>query len=972
MMRVLTAATCGAAALALLAGGCTEDDNWTEEDASMSDAKVADAGSDAGQDGAVDGAPDRGVDRGPDAGVTTGRFELKLSCRTVRVTVLAPSLVRVHYIRSSGKAHPQRGWTTTITSWPTAKLPFADSGTDYRFKTSALEIRVAKDDGSVHILDRAGNTLSEDKPGKCASYALSLTKRIAAKGSEHFYGFGEKTGPLQKRGQKLVMWNTDPLFPKPAYTPTTDPIYQSFPFVLGLRNGRAYGLYLNSTFRTTFDVGKAVTNELAVTTEGGDLDYFFIGGPKMEQVVRRFAELTGTMDLPPLWTLGYHQCRWSYYPESKVKAVTAEFRKRQIPADGIWLDIDYMNGYRSFTWNSRRFPDPKGLMSSLNASGFKAVTIIDPGIKQDSSGGYSAYDTGVSGKHFVTLPSGALYVGKVWPGDAVFPDFSRPATRTWWADLVKKHMASGLSGIWIDMNEPATWYTSGFPLDAVFDGEGTTTDHRETHNIYALLMAKATRDGILAARPNERPFVLSRAAFAGIQKYSAAWTGDQQSDWGHLAVAAPMMLNMNLSGLSFVGSDVGGFSGCKGAEMWSRWIQLGAISPFFRGHVETNKPDQEPWSFGAQAEAISKTHIELRYKLLPYLYSLFERASRDGTPVLRPLVFAYPFDSATYDVGDQLLVGPSLMAAPVSKDKVRARRVYLPAGTWFDYWTDDAVKGGQVASVPAPLERLPLWVKQNAILPTWPVQQYVGQTPVTTLTLDLYPVNGAPTHSFSLYEDDGASLSYKTGAFRRTPLSLSAQASGATLSVGAATGSYRSRVTTWRVRIHGVTAAPSTVTVGGKALVKRSSAAELSSNDGFVYHSASRTVHARLPAPAAATSLRCAYNAPTSLHKPVSVTFDVALPSGTPAGTIYLASNLYKWVPQGKAMTRSGNRATLTLNLQQGMALEFKVTRGAWTSVEKRSGCKELLNRLVTVKDDGTGAQKAAVTVDGWSDVNCP
>ena len=358
-----------------------------------------------------------------------------------------------------------------------------------------------------------------------------------------------------------------------------------------------------------------------------------------------------------------------------------------------------MRGFRSFTWDGSRFPDPPKLLADLAKDGFKVVTIIDPGIKHDPNAGYTVYDDGVSGGHFVKRGDGSLYLGQVWPGEAVFPDFTRPATRAWWSGLVGELVKTGVRGVWIDMNEPTSWTPGGFPDDVRFDGEGQPTDHREAHNVYALQMARATREGQTAARP----FVLTRAGFAGIQRFAAVWTGDMESSWEHLAMAPAMLLGLGLSGVPWVGTDVGGYSGGPGGELYARWLQLGSVSPFFRTHSQTGSPPQEPWAFGVELEAVNRRQLELRYRLLPYLYSLAREASTKGTPPLRPLLYEFAADPQTHAIGDELLLGPWLLAAPVLEAGKRTRQLYLPPGRWYDYWSRAVLEGGKQVTVAAPL-----------------------------------------------------------------------------------------------------------------------------------------------------------------------------------------------------------------------------------------------------------------------------
>lgn len=937
-------------------------------------------GSPPRQDAAFDlSRPDRAgerLDRGgldiamkPDSGTPPGVYTFTVGQRRLELTLLPEDILRVRYLKST-KPWPDRGWTHAISSWPTATLPFQDQGQTLVLRTARLEITLRKSDAGLVLRDLEGQTLSEDLPEKSDLFLPYVRKVI--KTDEHFYGLGEKTSGLDKRGQRLTMWNTDPLYPVKNYTQTVDPLYQSVPFVLSLRKGTAHGLYLASTFRTILDLGHTLSTEMRLETYDGDLEYYFIPGPRPWQVVRGFSSIVGRMPMPPLWALGYHQSRWSYYPASEVYKLAAEFRKRGIPCDGLWLDIDYMDGYRSFTWDATRFPNPSQLLSDLDKDGFKVTAIVDPGLKHEPGGTYAAYNQGEAGQHFIKKNDGSLYVGKVWPGAAVFPDFSRPLTRTYWSSLIKDLVKVGLRGAWIDMNEPSTWEPAGFPLEAVHDGEGQATTHKEVHNVYALLMARATREGLAQAAPDARPFVLTRAGFAGIQRYAAVWTGDQESSWDHLAMAMPMMMNMSLSGISFVGTDVGGYSGSPGSELFARWMQLGCISPFFRNHVESGTPHQEPWAFGAQVEAISKAHIELRYRLLPYLYSLMRRASVTGDPVLRPLLYEFPDDETTYGLNTQLMLGPYLMAAPVTFGKAQALRLYLPKGIWFDLHEDMALDGGAYHSVAAPLERLPLLVRGGAILPSWKSQRYVGEKTLTELWLDLYPAPGAPPTSFSLYLDDGQTLAYQKGVYYEQTLTLTTDAQGAVLELGSPSGSYVPSHKTLRLRFHGVTSKPTQVLVGTQAHKELSDPSQLETSDGWAYQSSLRLLHVRLPVQAP-VKVSCQYPGSVSPVRKIKVNLFATLPSGSPGGDIYLTTNLHAWTPTSAVLKRqSATLASATLTLDEGTTFEYKYTRGSWATVEKTSTCGEVQNRLLAVKDMGGGTINISDQVLKWADWGCP
>lgn len=896
-----------------------------------------------------------------------GVFTHAVVGRTLRLYVLGPTLVRIHYTRDQ-QGHPDRGWTHVLTDWPKNPYPSSEQAEHFLLHTPSLTFQIHKTDASIQIKTTNGQILSQDIPSTTTTYPSLVRKRIDA--TEYFYGFGEKTGPLNKRGFKLSMWNTDPLYPTNQYTPTADPIYQSIPFFIGLRNKQAYGVYLNNTFRSIFDVGQTAPDELRIETTGGDLDYFFFYGPAVREVVQQYTQITGRYPLPPLWTLGYHQSRWSYAPATELQRIATELRSRQLPCDGLWLDIDYMDGFRSFTWNPTGFPQPATLLSQLQNDGFKVTAILDPGIKQDPGGTYQVYNTGMTDNHFVRMPDQNHYVGVVWPGNSLFPDFTNPSTRQWWSQFVKDFVSTGLQGLWIDMNEPATWQPSGFPLDSVFAGEGIRTDHRETHNVYALLMAKATHEGMKLARPQQRPFVLTRAGFAGIQRYAAVWTGDMASDWDHLRMAPAMLMNLGLSGVPMIGSDIGGFTGGPSAELFARWIQLGSISPFFRTHVQSSAPRQEPWSFGTSIESISRNAIALRYQWLPYFYSLMYEASETGIPLLRPLFLAYQNDEKTYQRNDQIMLGDFVLVAPVLDAGQKSRMLYLPPGIWFDHATTHAFEGAQEMSVAAPLERLPLLIAQGAILPSWPPTQYVGQQIHRTLYIDLYPVPNIPPSRFVLYLDDGQTTAYQTGQYYKRTLQLTTTSRDALFVMEAPQGSHTITETHTHLRWHGIKRPPTACVLDGQSLSSHPTLTDLDTKEGWFYDTTTETIHTRVPISPQTEQIRCNYDATQPLHHKVQVQWTVQLPANTPTGDVYFASNLLGWHPNGRMMQRSGNTATLTLTLQKGMALEYKYTLGQWTQVEKQKDCKERDNRLLHITT--TPQQNVSDTIEQWAQIGCP
>jgi alpha-glucosidase len=716
---------------------------------------------------------------------------------TLAVTPLSDDVIRIHFAAAPalGRDHsyavinrdlgaPQvkvsAGPVSTLLQ--TASIKLTVQHTPLRISIASLDGKILAADGS-----QGGIALSGDG-------AFRVTQNLAE--DEHLYGLGEKNGSLDKRGWKLggynyVMWNSDTY----AYNSSTDPIYVSVPFFLATRQGAAYGIFLDNTWRSFFDIGHERQDTLTFGAEGGDLDYYFINGPSPKQVIERYTALTGRTPLPPLWALGFNQCRYSYYPEARVRLLADTFRQKQIPADVIWLDIHYQDNYKPFTWDHERFPDPAKLISDLRNQGFRVVTIVDAHPKKEK--GYAPYDQGIAGNFFVKNPDGSVYEAPVWParadhnpGPSVFPDFTRADVRQWWGNLYKSFLDIGVAGIWNDMNEPAIFDTptGTMPADVVFDNEGHATTHREIHNVYGQLMSRATFEGLARLRPNERPFVLTRATFAGGQRYAAVWPGDNTSDWSSLRQSVSTLLGLGVSGFPFVGCDIGGFVGAPSGELYTRWLQAGVFFPFMRSHSTFGSPDKEPWSFDFNHEIINRHAIELRYQLLPYIYNAMQRASETGVPALRPLFLDFPGDENAASIEDEFLLGDDLLVAPVLTEGVTDREVYLPKGDWFDYWTGRQFAGGQSIHLPVTLDSIPMFVRGGGFIFRQPVVQSTGEMPGKPLRVLVAP--SAQSES-SLYEDDGATLDYRKGASVKRILRQSSADSMSTIEISAPEGVYR-------------------------------------------------------------------------------------------------------------------------------------------------------------------------------------
>lgn len=647
-------------------------------------------------------------------------------------------------------------------SWDGAHFDVTEDDSYVYIKTSGINIAVKKSNMNISFEDSKGVVNSDYDDLGMGFIGDGAACYKAADPEEHFYGFGEKTGPLDKRNWDTVNWNTD----TPAkHDDSTKCLYQSMPFLIGLRGGRAYGIFFDNTYRTYFNMVKENPGYYSFRSEGGNLTYYFMYGPDIRDVVEKYTDLTGRMSMPPLWALGFQQCRWSYYPERRVMEIARTFREKSIPCDTIYLDIDYMDGYRVFTHDGERFPDFKGMIDKLHKMGFKVVTIIDPGVKVDK--GYDVYKEGIEKGYFTKNKDGRAFVGRVWPMDSCFPDFSRKEVRSWWGGLNTRLLKDGVDGIWNDMNEPSEFVseTKTLPEDLIHENDGNPVTHAAFHNLYGMMMDEGTLQGCLGYRKNTRPFLLTRSGFCGIQRISAVWTGDNMSLWEHLRLSIPMNCNLGLSGVSFIGNDVGGFGGNGNEELLTRWTEVGVFLPLFRNHSAIKTRDQEPWAFGNKTENNCRKYIKMRYALLPHLYNLMREACINGSPVIRPLVYEFQGDEKVYAMDDEFMFGDSILVAPVMESGRTKRDVYLPGGKWADFWTGETIEGGRSITAKAPIDVIPVYVKCGSIIPMWNPQNYVGEKENTALSLYIYPDDVC---KYNYYEDDGETFDYKGGKYSIT------------------------------------------------------------------------------------------------------------------------------------------------------------------------------------------------------------
>jgi alpha-glucosidase len=668
-----------------------------------------------------------------------------------------------------------------------------ESDTTFIWEIEDVRIEISKANGGVSFIEN-GKVTAKHAPlqwdtnlGVIGVFQTSL--------KAHYYGLGEKTGFLDKRGERYEMWNTDVFAP---HVQEIVALYQSIPFIIVHESTNTYGLFLDNPGRSHFDM-RSDAEAITIQTETGDFDYYYISGPMLKDVVGRYTTLTGRMPLPPQWALGYHQSRYSYMNQEEVLELARTFREKNIPCDVIYLDIHYMDGYRVFTFDPVRFPNPKEMMAALKEMGIRVVPIVDPGVKVD--GNYSIYTDGTKANYFCKNQEGVPFMGPVWPGISVFPDFTEDEVSQWWGDLHRFYTEMGIEGIWNDMNEPAVFNESKtMDVDTLHGNNGNPVTHGEVHNLYGLLMSKATSEGLKRNLDGHRPFVLTRAGYAGIQRYAAVWTGDNRSFWEHMALAMPMVLNLGLSGIPFSGSDIGGFAHHTSGELLARWTQMGALFPYCRNHSEQSSIRQEPWQFGPEVENICREYIELRYKWLPFLYSLFRESAETGLPIIRPLVLEFPEDPNVTNLCDQFLLGDSVIVAPVYRPNTDHRAVYLPAGTWYDYWTGEKYEGNRHILAYAPLEKLPLYVKVGMILPhhTDAVSSTLSEAP-EELQLTVY-CSGSANGEFELYEDDGVTFAYEQGEFNAFNILMEETEAGLSLEINPTNLGFESNWKTWTIQ----------------------------------------------------------------------------------------------------------------------------------------------------------------------------
>jgi alpha-glucosidase len=781
-------------------------------------------------------------------------IEIRSGAAVMRITALRDDVLRVR-VGPTGNLPEDASWAVLPASRTAsvAVTPEA-SATAVGFTTAKLRVSIQKDPLQLTVTDLSGHVLAEELPGNPIEYhGAAFRATFKSPADEHYFGLGDKPGPLDRRNEAFFDWNSDAF----GWQESTDPIYKSIPFFITYRKGVSAGIFLDNTWRASFDFNKQYRDAYSFGSEGGPLDLYILYGPEPKSVVKAWAWLVGATPLPPLWSLGYQQSRYSYYPEAEVRRIASKLRSERIPSDVIWLDIDFQLKNRPFTVDPERFPHFDQMIQDLKAEHLHTVVITDLHIADQPNIGYKPYDEGVAGNHFVKNPDGSTYVGVVWPGKAVFPDFTQQASRNWWGTLYADFVGKGIAGFWNDMNEPAIFDVASktMPDDIQhrIDEPGfkpRVASHLEIHNIFGMQNSRGTYEGLRKLSPGTRPFVMTRASYAGGQRYAATWTGDNSSTWNHLRQTTPQLINLGLSGFAMSGADVGGFAGSPQPELLTRWLEAAAFQPIDRDHTASGTAPQEPWENGTQKDIdLRRRYLEERYRLMPYIYSTAEEMSRTGLPIMRPLFLEFP--AATADAygapldlspgNNAFLLGPDLLIAQSPyPDELDNYTITLPPAGWYDYWTGARVKGAtgkqavenaavsdQLVLIHNSVDTLPVFARAGAIIPEQPLVQSTEEKPNGPLTLRVYPpTEPGQACTGSLYLDDGVSYAYQKGDFLRETFTCARSAHGLVVKVAPRQGSFAPWWSELSIEVYGQSRPGSSAITPSGSVIKTSYDAE--------------------------------------------------------------------------------------------------------------------------------------------------
>lgn len=658
----------------------------------------------------------------------------------------------------------------------------------YEIFTAKLRIRVNKTPFRLQIFDKYQKLLFSDYAGQ-GHVAQGQHKKEykTLHRDEHFFGLGEKTGKLDRRGEAYKMWNSD----QPCYSTEEDPLYKSIPFFM---SSYRYGIFLDNTYKSEFKFGTESRDYYSFEVPSGEMIYYFMFGKDYKEIIGHYIALTGKPIMPPRWALGFAQSRGLLTNEKLTYEIANGYRQRGIPCDIIYQDIGWTQHLQDFEWKKGSYDNPRKMLADLKDMGFKVIVSQDPVVSQANKSqwaeadrlGYFVKDTTTHQSYDMPWP---------WGGNCGVVDFTLPEVADWWGAYQQKAIDDGVAGFWTDMGEPAWSNEDQTERLAMKHHLGM---HDEIHNVYGLIWDKVVKEQFEKRNPDRRVFQMTRAAFAGLQRYTFGWTGDSGNaddvaqGWAQMANQIPVLLSAGLGIIPFTTCDISGYCGeitdyPSMAELYTRWVQLGAFNPLSRIHHEGNNA-VEPWLFGEEAERNATAAIRLKYTLLPYLYTYAREAHDTGLPIMRPLFLEYPADVETFATDAQFMFGKELLVAPVVKKGARSKNVYLPEGNWIAYHNGQKrateYTGEQWITVDAPLNTIPMFVRKGSIIPRMPVMNYSDEKAVYPVTFEIFPATAGGEATFTLYEDQGTDLGYLRDEYLRTPVTCLTADNGYTLTIG--------------------------------------------------------------------------------------------------------------------------------------------------------------------------------------------
>ena len=677
--------------------------------------------------------------------------------------LLGEGIVRISYKESNDTLLRNKSFALVEDVLSKAQeINISEQDQSYEIFTSNLILRINKDPFQIRIFDKYQKLLLEDFENKgFTKHGENIASFKTLRSNEVFFGLGEKSGSINRRGKSFKMWNSD----KPCYGVNEDPLYKSIPFFMS-NNG--YGIFFDNTYKSEFKFGSESEKYFSFEAPGGEMTYYFIYGPTYKKIIKGYVHLTGKPIMPPNWALGFSQSRGMLTNENLTREIANQFRKRRIPCDIIYQDIGWTQFLQDFEWREENYSNPVQMLADLDENGFKVIVSQDPVISQANKVQWGEADS----LGYFTLDSrtGKTYdMPWPWGGNCGVVDFTKPKVADWWGLYQQKVIDDGVRGFWTDMGEPA--WSNEEDYDRLFMKHHLGM-HDEIHNVYGLCWDKVVTEQFEKRNPNTRIFQMTRAAYAGMQKYTFAWSGDSGNGnnvlngWSNLKHQVPMALSAGMGLIPFWTTDISGYCGDisdkeEMGELYARWMQFGIFNPLSRAHHEGNNA-VEPWEFGEEVEQICKKAIELKYQLHPYIYTCAREAYETGMPLMRAVVLEFPDDVETYGLNNQFLFGKDLLVAPVVEQGASEIKIYLPDGDWIDYSDGNTIyEGKQWITYPVELETIPVFVKRGSIIPTMPVMQFIGEDPNYPLFVDIFPNTINKKAMMSVYEDDGVSNDYK-------------------------------------------------------------------------------------------------------------------------------------------------------------------------------------------------------------------